>query len=127
MLGKIRLEPVQPDIGRSYLKAVSKLQVLALYVKEPDPHYWKPGFTEPDIGSNALQWWTRSPRIRTLGEIPFEAALLETKEPPLYRQIAPEAARLSRLGMSHSAIARALGVDHKTVKKALLASKKSPV
>jgi site-specific DNA recombinase len=71
LLGKIRLEPVQPDIGRSYLKAVSKLQVLALYVKEPDPHYWRPGFTEPDIGSNALQWWRRresNPCPETFGE-----------------------------------------------------------
>lgn len=37
-----------------------------------------------------------------------------------YRLIAPEAPRLRCLGMSQSAIARVLGVDRKTVNKALL-------
>ncbi len=59
LLGKIKLEPVKPDIGRPYLKAVSQLQVLALYAKEPDPHFWRSGSTEPETGSNALQWWRR--------------------------------------------------------------------
>jgi hypothetical protein len=67
----------------------------------------------------AKKWWTRSQRIRTLAEIPFEAELLEAEIPPKYQQIADRALHLNRLGLSNEAIARHLVVDGKTVAKAL--------
>lgn len=70
-------------------------------------------------GSNSLKWWTLSQRIGTLAEIPFEVALLITAEPPKYQQIAEKALHLNQLGLTNEAIARQLGVDGKTVAKAL--------
>ena len=70
------------------------------------------------FGSN--EDWTRSQRIRTLAEIAFEVDLLETEEPPLYQQVAAKALHLTQLGLSKEAIARSLGVDGKTVAKALI-------
>jgi hypothetical protein len=67
-----------------------------------------------------LQWWTRSQSIRTFGEIPFEVALLDAAEQPVYQRIAGEAAKLMRMRIRKSPIARRMGVDAKTVKKALL-------
>jgi hypothetical protein len=52
-------------------------------------------FVEHDV---RMKWWTRSQRIRTFGEIPFEVALLEAEERPVYQRIAEEALRLQRLG-----------------------------
>ena len=49
----------------------------------------------------------------------FEVALLETEQPPKYQQIAQKALHLNQLGLSNEAIARHLGVDGKTVAKAL--------
>ena len=54
-----------------------------------------------------------------MGEIPFEVALLETEERPVYQRIAEEALQLRRLGINNAAIARKLGVDAKTVEKAI--------
>jgi len=51
--------------------------------------------------------------------MPFEVALLEAEERPVYQRIGVEVAKLARLGMRKAAIARRLGVDAKTVKKAL--------
>jgi DNA-binding NarL/FixJ family response regulator len=65
------------------------------------------------------KWWTRSQRIRTFAEIPFEAAILDTDTPPIYEKIAPRALQLQRLGMSSSAIAKRLGITDKTVAKAI--------
>jgi hypothetical protein len=65
------------------------------------------------------QWRTRSRRIRTFAKIPFEVALLVTAEPPKYQQIAEKAFHLNQLRFSHEAIARHIGVDGKTVAKAL--------
>jgi hypothetical protein len=45
-----------------------------------------------------------------LGEIPFEVALLEAVERPVYQRIAEEIVKLARLGMRKAAIARKLGV-----------------
>jgi hypothetical protein len=70
-------------------------------------------------GSNSLKWWTLSQRIRTFSEIPFEAAILNTCTPPIYQQVAPKALQLQRLGMSSSAIAKRLGVNDKTVARAI--------
>ena len=74
---------------------------------------------EPHDCSNSLHWWTRSQRIRTFGEMPFEVALLEAEERPVYQRIAGEATRMQRLGMRKAAIARKFGVDAKTVGKAI--------
>jgi len=108
----VRLEPAYPEVGRPYLRADSKLQVLSQLEIEPGPE-------DPAPGSNRLRWWTRSQRIRTEGETPFELALLETSPPPLYQQVAPRAAVLKSLGIRTSRIASELGVDEKTVRRAL--------
>jgi len=65
------------------------------------------------------KWWTRSQRIRTFAEIPFEAAILDTAPAPVYQQIAPNAFQLQQLAMNDSAIAKRLGVTDKTVAKAI--------
>jgi len=49
----------------------------------------------------------------------FEVALLETEVPPKYQQIAEQALQLNKLGLCNEAIARHIGVDGKTVAKAL--------
>jgi len=53
----------------------------------------------------------------------FDLALLETEPAPKYQQIAEKALHLNHLGLSTEAIARHLGVDGKTVAKALRWSK----
>jgi ribosome-binding protein aMBF1 (putative translation factor) len=63
-------------------------------------------------------WWTRSQRIRTAGEIPFRAVLLEAVV-PAYLRIAREARTLRALGLSYARIARELKITDKTVAKAL--------
>jgi len=50
-LGRLRLEPVRPDIGRPYFRAVSTLQPLALLEMDPSPG--------SEDGSNPLRWWRR--------------------------------------------------------------------
>jgi len=45
------LEPVKPDIGRPYFRAVSTLQPLALLEMDPSPG--------SEDGSNPLRWWRR--------------------------------------------------------------------
>ncbi len=60
ILGKIRLEPVRPEIGKSYLRARCNLQALALLEIKPDSSELESGqSTEPDCSSNSLQWWRR--------------------------------------------------------------------
>ena len=49
----------------------------------------------------------------------FVVALFGIVEPPRYQQIAEKAVHLSQLGLSNEAIARHIGVDGKTVVKAL--------
>ena len=51
LLGRVRLEPVRPDVGRPYFRAVSKLQPLALLETDPSSG------SEDD--SNSLRWWRR--------------------------------------------------------------------
>jgi hypothetical protein len=65
-------------------------------------------------------WWTRSQRIRTEAELPFQAALLCTMDRPLYQRIAKEVKRLRGLGLNLSRIAAHLGTTDKTVAKALI-------
>ena len=66
-----------------------------------------------------MHWWTRSQRIRTIGELALEVDLLEAERVPLYQEIAPKAVHLRALGLNLSRIGRHLGVDDKTVAKAL--------
>jgi hypothetical protein len=53
-----------------------------------------------------------------VGEVELEFAVF-TREPFGFQRIAGEAGRLRELGMSLRAIGMALGVDQKTVRKAL--------
>ena len=48
----MRLEPAYPEVGRPYLRADSKLQVLSQLEIEPGPE-------DPAPGSNRLRWWRR--------------------------------------------------------------------
>jgi len=59
LLGKIMLEPVTPDIGRPYLRAVSKLQPLALFEeKRPRKGPLALEFAwDSEPGSNSFFWW----------------------------------------------------------------------
>jgi len=45
--------------------------------------------------------------------------ILDAQEAPLYLRIAQQASHLRQLGLSNAAIARHLGVDDKTVAKAI--------
>jgi hypothetical protein len=51
LLGQIRLEPTQGDIGRPYYVAKTSLDTLALLEEPLDG--------SPEGGSNSLQWWRR--------------------------------------------------------------------
>jgi hypothetical protein len=62
--------------------------------------------------------WTRLQPIRTISEIELEFVIF-TAEPFAFQSIGGEARRMRRLGMSLRAIGAALGVDEKTVRKAL--------
>jgi len=64
-------------------------------------------------------WWTRSQRIRTEGEVPFEVALFFQTEPPTYQKVADKVTHLSQLGMNPNRIAIRLGIDRTTVIRAL--------
>jgi len=70
LLGKIRLEPVKPDIGKPYLRATSSLQALSILEIKPGSDESDPGHPmEPDAGSISLRWWRRresNPRPKML-------------------------------------------------------------
>jgi hypothetical protein len=51
----------------------------------------------------ASVWWTLSQRIRTIAEIVFEVALLETEPSSKYQQIAERAIHLNQLGICNEA------------------------
>jgi DNA-binding MarR family transcriptional regulator len=51
--------------------------------------------------------------------VPFEAALTELSQMPVYQAIAEQAAHLHLLGMNPNRIAVHLGVDRTTVTRAL--------
>jgi hypothetical protein len=111
LLGPIRLLPASTQSGHSYLRAETTLSVLPLIENEPASQ-------ASEAVSNALQWWTRSERIRTASEVNLEFPLTEA-EVSLYQRFAPEIARLRRLGLSRHRIGEALGIDDKTVAKAI--------
>jgi len=64
-------------------------------------------------------WWTRSQRIRTAAELPFEAVLADVAAAPVYQRIAAKALHLQQLGLGPAAIARRLKIDRKTAAKSL--------
>ena len=66
-----------------------------------------------------MKWRTLSQRIRTFVEMAFQVALLETVEPPRWQQIAEKALHLNQFGLCNQGIVRHVGVDGKTVAKAL--------
>ncbi len=106
ILAPARLVPVTPEVGRPYYQAETALQVLDLR-------------EAPESGSTSSKWWTRSQPIRTLAQVPFQFPLLGARRPFAYQHLSGKAVELQRLGMSASAIARALGVTDKTITKAL--------
>ena len=65
-----------------------------------------------------MHWWTRLQPIRTAAEVPLAFAVFSS-DAFRYQEIAAEARRMRRLGLRLRAIGRALGVDDKTVAKAL--------
>ena len=67
LLGTIRMEPVTPEIGRRYYRALSDLDALAIVEIDPDS-------PDSEPGSNSLQWWRRResnprPKIRPPGTL----------------------------------------------------------
>lgn len=65
-----------------------------------------------------MHWWTRLRPIRTVSEVEL-AFVVFTSEPFRFQRIAAEAHAMRMLGMSLRAIGAGLGVDEKTVRKAL--------
>ena len=112
LLGPIRLELQTPDIGRPFYCAVTSLDALALIETPPNQ-------SGAEGGSNTLQRWTRTQRIRTAASIPVVVTIVDAGSTPAFLEIAAKAAHLRELGMSDRAIARAIGVSDKTVAKSL--------
>jgi hypothetical protein len=54
-----------------------------------------------------------------VASLPFQVALVETAERPVYQQIAAQALQLRELGLSDRVIASRLGVTDKTVAKGI--------
>lgn len=52
LLGPIRLEPIRPEVGRPYYRAVSTLDALAILEEDPDDE-------PPEPGSRTLRKWRR--------------------------------------------------------------------
>ena len=73
-----------------------------------------------ETAENILKkWWTRLQPIRTVSERPLDFAIF-TRDPFAFQSFGGEASRMRRLGMSLRAIGAALGVDEKTVRKAIV-------
>jgi len=104
-------------MGRPYYVAQTAIDALSLLA--PPPGQGGPDGGSNSLRSSSLRWWRRTQSIRTAGALPFEVALVETFEPPVYQRIARKALQLRELGLSDRAIARRLGVTDKTVTKAI--------
>ncbi|MFV1968302.1 MAG: hypothetical protein ACC628_22995 [Pirellulaceae bacterium] len=87
------------------------------FLGSPRPKTTIPGESSHRFAGNC--WWTRARRIRTIGAMPLEVPILEIKPAPVYQRIAPKAKHLQELGLSQSQIGCWLGVDRRTVGKAL--------
>ena len=64
-------------------------------------------------------WWTRTQRLRTVAELPFEVEFRSVVPVPVYQRIAVEATEMQHRGVTVAAIARYFGVDDHTAGKAL--------
>ena len=51
--------------------------------------------------------------------MPVEIPIIETRDAPVYQQIAPEATQLRELGMTFPEIGKRLGIDRWTIGKAV--------
>ena len=71
------------------------------------------------LKTGGLEWWTRTQRLRTLAELPFEAEFRAVVRVPVYQRIAAEGARMQDRGVTVAAIGRHFGVDDHTVDKAI--------
>jgi transposase-like protein len=71
-----------------------------------------------------MRQWTRTQPIRTAAELRVDFSLVETRPPFAYQDIAKDAVRWKKLGMSDTAIARILGVTDKTVAKSIRRSER---
>ncbi len=58
-------------------------------------------------------------RIRIIANTNFQIILLNTVEMPVYQEISRKSLHLKKLGMNYSKIAQQLGIDDKTVAKAI--------
>lgn len=54
-----------------------------------------------------------------MASLPFQVALVDTVERPVFQRIAAKALQLRELGLSNRVIARRLGVTDKTVAKGI--------
>jgi len=82
LLGKIRLEPVTPEGGKPYYRALSNLQVLALLDIAPTPD-------DPEPGANSFHWWRRresNPRPEASRGRPLHAQPLLGSRPAASRR-----------------------------------------
>jgi DNA invertase Pin-like site-specific DNA recombinase len=64
-------------------------------------------------------WRTRLQPIRTAAEIPVKIIIKPLKQTPLYQKLAKKTEELYLLDMPLRAIARSLGVNRRTVMRAL--------
>jgi hypothetical protein len=71
------------------------------------------------VEGRRVEEWTRSQPIRTAGLLPVEFPILMREQSLTYQDIAPEAVRLRRLGMTDTLAASILGVTDKTIAKAV--------
>lgn len=109
----MRLRPVRPQVGTPYYQAETALEVLDLR----DVGAQEAGTSEG--GSGGYQQWTRSQPIRTAAQLQMSFPLLSVEGSFPHQMLGPKIRELARLGLSTNAIARALAVDWKTVRKAL--------
>ena len=66
-----------------------------------------------------MRWWRRMQKSRSAGEVPLEVDPMVGEERPLHQDVARKAVHLKELGSTCCAIARKLGVDGKTVARAI--------
>ena len=75
--------------------------------------------TDKILSISACLEWTRSQPIRTAAQLQMSFPLLSVEGSFPHQMLGPKIRELARLGLSTNAIARALAVDWKTVRKAL--------
>ena len=77
LLGTVKLEPTQGDIGKSYYRAKSTFQPLALLepMENTNPKLAVQGLPS-DGGSNSLRWWNSTPRYQTSRKLRVRTHLL---------------------------------------------------